>query len=355
MEEGIYRKLQKQLDSYSLGFPATESGIEIEILKGLFIEEDAELFTNMTPLLETPESVAMRLGRDLGEVVSQLEEMAGKGLLFRSRKGAEVKYGATPFMHGLMEFQVKNLSREKVLAVEKYFKEGFQKAIIGSAGLFLRTVPVRESIKLERQVAAFDDACKILAKVDLIVITDCICRKSRLAIDEGCDKPLEACFMFGSMAKYYLDNKMGRKISYDEGIAILTEAQKLGLVTQPATSQNPGGMCNCCGDCCGVLRAIKLDPKPADLVFSNHQVKVIGENCSGCEICIDRCQMDAVSIDNEGLAVINYDRCIGCGLCVTTCPSDAMVLEKKPEDKRKIPPKNSLEQMLTLARKREIM
>jgi hypothetical protein len=36
MSENVYRKLQKQLDQYSLGFPATESGIEIKILKSLF-------------------------------------------------------------------------------------------------------------------------------------------------------------------------------------------------------------------------------------------------------------------------------------------------------------------------------
>jgi len=53
MEEELYRKLQKQLDTYSLGFPATESGIEIEILKDLFTKDEAEFFTNMTPMLET--------------------------------------------------------------------------------------------------------------------------------------------------------------------------------------------------------------------------------------------------------------------------------------------------------------
>ncbi len=355
MEEELYRRLQKQLDTYSLGFPATESGIEIEILKDLFTKEEAELFTNMTPRLETAESVALRLGRDHNEVARRLEDMASRGLLFRLRKDKEVKYGAIPFMHGLLEFGVKKLTKERILALEKYFKDGFQKAIADSSGLFLRTIPVRESIDIERHVAAFDDACAILSKVDLIVVTDCICRKGRSLIDKACGKPVEVCFMFGSMAQYYLDNKMGRKISYDEGVAILSEAQKAGLVTQPATSQNPGGMCNCCGDCCGVLRAIKLDPKPADLVYSNHQASVIAENCSGCEICVDRCQMDAIAIDHEGIAVIDYDRCIGCGLCVLTCPSYAICLEKKPEEKRKIPPKNSADQMITLAKKRGVI
>jgi Fe-S-cluster-containing hydrogenase component 2 len=65
--------------------------------------------------------------------------------------------------------------------------------------------------------------------------------------------------------------------------------------------------------------------------------------------------MDAIAIDHEGIAVIDYDRCIGCGLCVITCPADAIILEKKPREKRKVPPKNSSEQMLTLAKKRGII
>jgi H+/Na+-translocating ferredoxin:NAD+ oxidoreductase subunit B len=35
----IFRKLQKQLDQYSVGYPATESGIEIKILERLFTEK----------------------------------------------------------------------------------------------------------------------------------------------------------------------------------------------------------------------------------------------------------------------------------------------------------------------------
>lgn len=355
MENDIFRKLQRQLDAYSLGFPATESGIEIEILKGMFSPDEAELFTNMTPRLETSESVAARLCKDPSEMERRLKEMAAKGLLFRLKKADEVKYAAVPFMHGLLEFQVNRLSRERVLAVEQYFREGFQKAIADSAGLFLRTIPVQKSIPAERHVAAFDDACAILSKADFIVVADCICRKSQAAIHEGCGKPLEACFMFGSMAKYYLDNGMGRRIAYDEGVAILSEAQRAGLVTQPATSQNPGGMCNCCGDCCGVLRAVRMHPQPAECVFSNHQAVVMREKCTGCGLCVGRCQMDAVGLDPDGVAAIDRDRCIGCGLCVTACPSGAVLLEAKPAEKRKIPPRGSLEQMMTLAQQRGIL
>ena len=68
MTQDIYRQLQERLDKYSVGFPATESGIEITILKKLFSEKDAQMFLALTPLLETPEAVAERLNRPVEEV-----------------------------------------------------------------------------------------------------------------------------------------------------------------------------------------------------------------------------------------------------------------------------------------------
>ncbi len=42
MSKDVYRRLQEQLDQYSIGFPATDSGIEIKLLKRLFTEEEAD-------------------------------------------------------------------------------------------------------------------------------------------------------------------------------------------------------------------------------------------------------------------------------------------------------------------------
>ncbi len=82
---------------YSMGFPATESGIEIKILKSLFSEADAALFLNLTPMLETSESVAARLELPVEKVAAHLEDMALRGLLFRLEKKGTVKYVRHPF------------------------------------------------------------------------------------------------------------------------------------------------------------------------------------------------------------------------------------------------------------------
>ncbi|MBU1172047.1 MAG: 4Fe-4S dicluster domain-containing protein [Proteobacteria bacterium] len=355
MSKDIYRELQERLDKYSVGFPATESGIEITILKAMFSEEDAALFLSLSPILEFPESVAQRINRPVDETSARLEDMAKRGLLFRVKKGDTTpKYGAIPFVHGLFEFQVKRLDKDFAKLVENYFDNDFYHAMAKNAGGFLRTIPIQQSIDVTQNVAAYEDACELLKKQKTIVVTDCICRKLRATVDTGCGKSMEACFMFGSMAQYYLDHDMGRKVSLDEAIAILTKAQEDGLVTQPATAQNPGGMCNCCGDCCGVLKSLNLFPKPAEMVFSNYYATINDEECVGCEACLDRCQMGALSMTDDEKAAVNLDRCIGCGLCVTTCPSEAIQLVLKPEQNRKVPPATSGEQMMNMAVNRGI-
>ncbi len=351
----IYKKLQKQLDAYSLGFPETKSGIEIDILKTLFSERDAGLFAQMSPILETPDSVAERIGADAAETAGHLEDMAKRGLLFRKRRGDSVRYGAIPFMHGLLEFQIKRFDREMAEKFERYFDEGFNQAIADNADHFLRVVPVNRSVEFEHHVSSFDDAAELLRNAPVIAVADCICRREKETVDKGCGRPMETCFMFGSMAEYYIDNDMGRKVDAEEAIAILKDAQDAGLVTQPATAQNPTGMCSCCGDCCGVLMSIKKHPRPAELVYSNHLAALDTDECTGCGACIDRCQMEALSMNSDGIAELDISRCIGCGLCVTACPSGALTLERKQE-KEKFPlPKSGGEQMLTLAKKRGIL
>ena len=154
MEKGIFRRLQEQLDQYSLGFPATDSGIEIEILKEMFTEEEAAMFTAMTAELETPESVAHRINEPTQEVASQLENMAQKGLLFRRRKGELVEYSAVPFIHGLLEFQVNRIGKKTVKLVGQYIKEKLKDSMVQSTESFTRTIPIQHSVEVTHNVAA---------------------------------------------------------------------------------------------------------------------------------------------------------------------------------------------------------
>lgn len=352
MKKDIYRELQERLNLYSVGFPATTSGVEIRILKKLFSSDDAFVFLKMTHLLEPAKDVAGNLGMSVQEAEEKLADMASRGLLFSRKKDGQTLYGATPFVHGIFEYQVTRVDKEFAELMEEYGNEAFGDAIAGNASGFLRTIPVQESIETENRVASYDDAIEIIKSKKTIVVADCACRKVSDTIDQSCGKLMAACMLFDTMAEYYIEHNLGRQITVEEAIDIQKEGQKQGLVTQPATAQNPAGMCLCCGDCCGILRALNDQPKPAEIVNSNHYAVLERATCNGCKVCVKRCQMGALTMDIEGFALLNPDRCIGCGLCVTTCPAEALTLEVKTKKEQYTLPSDSMGQMMAIAQKR---
>lgn len=349
--ETIYQKLRKQLDQYSVGFPEAKSGVDIKILKKLFMEPEAELFLDLSMQLEPPVSVAGRTNRDVAATTETLETMAQKGLIFRKRKQGAVYYAAIPFVIGSFEFQLNRIDKELALMVEEYFNETYTHNL-GEILPPLRTIPVNHALDTSQKVAPYSDARQIIKSKDKIAVSNCICRTQKNLLEDGCGKPLEVCFSFGSHAEYYLENKMARLIDQEEALAILDQCEKAGLVNQPANMINPGGMCNCCGDCCGVLRALNKLPKPAELVTNNYWASVDPGLCSGCELCVERCQMQAIRLNEDQISTINRDRCIGCGLCVTTCPTEALSMIVKPEGKQYLPPESGMDLMVKTAEKR---
>jgi len=353
MAKEVYRRLQEQLDQYSVGFPATASGVEIRMLEKLFAEEEAEIALHVSMALETPESVAERTKRDAKAVAALLDRMANKGLVFRWRGGDTVKYGAIPFViGGIYTFQLKSIDRELAQMFEDYLKEGYQKNLTTLKPSILRTIPIHRAVDVAHPVATYEDSREIIKRQKLIAVANCICQVQQALIGQGCDKPREVCLSFGSAAQYYLDLGMGRQVTTEEALAILDRCEEAGLVSQPANVQNPGGMCNCCGDCCAVLRVIKKHPRPIEMVSSNYYAVVDKDECTACETCLERCQIEAISLGEDDVAAINLDRCIGCGLCVTTCPTAAIRLELRPEGQRYTPPAKGQELLEQMAQRR---
>ncbi|PKL19014.1 MAG: hypothetical protein CVV49_03195 [Spirochaetae bacterium HGW-Spirochaetae-5] len=129
-----------------------------------------------------------------------------------------------------------------------------------------------------------------------------------------------------------------RYVTKDECLALLDKAEDKGLVLQPGNSQQAFCICLCCGCCCGVLTSAKKFEKPAELFATNYYAVIDHDKCSGCGICIKRCQMDAIKRIDKTRVELNADRCIGCGLCVTKCSKEAVLLKRKK--KKTKPPMN---------------
>ena len=140
-----------------------------------------------------------------------------------------------------------------------------------------------------------------------------------------------SCIMFNDFAESIIENGSGKEVSKEEFFDILDEYKKAGFVLQPQNNQNPIHMCVCCGCCCGVLLMAKEFPRPAEYYHSNFYAHSDSELCNGCETCLKRCPMDAVTMVDEK-SKVDLDRCIGCGNCVPTCGMKAMSLIKREEE-----------------------
>jgi electron transport complex protein RnfB len=349
MTEDIYRMLAQHLDDLPGGFPSTESGVELRILRRLFTPEEAELALHLTPIPEKSEVIAGRAEIDPEEATQRLDEMAKKGLIYSIEgKGKPKKYRASQYMVGIWEFHVKDLDLDLIRDTSEYFPALFDQAWKVPQ---LRTIPVGRSLTPQHEVLPYEQAEVLVRAQDRIAVAPCICRREHTIVEKGCDRPQETCLVFGSGADYYVRNGLGRSIDLEETLEILKLAEEAGLVLQPSNAKKAAFICLCCGCCCQVLKNIKRHPKPARFVVSPFVAAVGLDTCIGCGDCVDRCQMEALELV-EDTVTLDADRCIGCGLCVTACPTESLSMVRKPESEQPEVPNNMIEASLKLAKAR---
>lgn len=56
------------------------------------------------------------------------------------------------------------------------------------------------------------------------------------------------------------------------------------------------------------------------------QPQVIDTHCKGCNVCVKHCAHDAIHLNENRIATIDYEKCVGCGQCVALCQYDAAVM-----------------------------
>ncbi len=345
----VYRELQLHLDKMPVGYPATESGVELRILSHLFTPEEARIAINLNFQPEPLKTIYRRMkksGISMEKLEQKLDVMYKKGAINvgkRKEGDVEVKYYASaPIVVGMFEYQLNRLTEDFVKDIYQYFEEAFWDKEFNKTGIpQIRSIPIEQSIEYEQSISTYDDLRVILENIGgPISLAECVCRKSKDLIGEPCKKTnlRESCFSFRTAAEMYIERGLGREISKEEALRILEKAEEDGLVIQPANSQRPRSICTCCGCCCEVLVNQKRVSEPAQLFASNYYAEVDEDLCTGCGICEERCNMDAVTLE-DNISHINKARCIGCGVCVPTCTSEAISLHKK--EKETIPPKNS--------------
>ena len=345
----VYKKLALHLDGLPGGFPETENGVEIRILKRLFSPDEARIATALTMMPEPAAEIAKRVDTAPERLGPVLDKMSRKGLIFRLSKKGDTHFMAAQFVIGIWEYHVNDLDKGLIKDFNEYVPY-LTREWAKHKTKQLRVVPVAKSLSADMEIMPYEAAEEIIRKQSKIVVSPCICRKEHAMAGKGCDNPLEVCLVFGSGAYYYEENELGRSITTEEALSVLQKGLDAGLVLQPGNSKKSMNICMCCGCCCQVLKNLKAFDEPAKAVNSNYYAAVDQAACIACGVCEDRCHMDAIRVDEY--ATIDLQRCIGCGVCVPSCDVQAITLMAKPKEHQTEPPSTVFETYFTIAQER---
>lgn len=335
----VYTRLARALDALPHGYPATESGVELAILRKLFSPEDAAMALKLKALPETAAMIARRLRRPTGEMRAVLDGMAERGQIYKMKRGGRDWYGLAPFVVGIWEFQLNRLDLELAELFEQYAP-----TLLGSLGgvapALARVVPVNRRIDAQAEILPYDDLRQMMESCSSFRVADCLCRKEHALLGKPCSHSSETCMSFSREPNAYEGMpEWGREITRDEALALLERVEEEGLVHCTYNFQRePFFVCNCCSCCCGFLRALTEHGAPHMLARSNYVSTIDADACSECGDCANgRCPTGAISACDESYTV-DDGRCIGCGVCAVACEYDAIRLVPRPEVERVTPP-----------------
>jgi electron transport complex protein RnfB len=337
MSDDVYERLATALDNLANGFPRTESGAELRILRSVFTPDEAEVAAALTGRPAAADEVARRAGLDAAATRDTLERLAARGVIWSNRRGVEGQgYRLAPFAVGIYEaHMLRERDPEFARLVEKYMTGGGAVGIMSAQPAIHRVVPARGATETE-WVLPYDDVRAILETATSFRLEECVCRIQQDELGtRRCDFPLESCLWFS-----FADSAGGEDaLSRAQALAALDEAESIGLVhTVSNVASGIGYVCNCCGCCCGLLRGINEWGIQHSVAQANYYAEIDPETCTACGTCEERCQVGAIGEADGGLRAVARERCIGCGLCVTGCPSESARLRRKPEDEILPPP-----------------
>lgn len=352
MTKNAYKQLARQLDTLPNGYPPTEDGVELKLLEWLFTPQEAGLAAQLRLTKESSTQIAERTGLDKKIARKLLKGMAKKGLITIGRIEGGLGFGIMPFAIGIYENQYDKIDEDLAQLFEEYYHQAFGE-MISIEPYVHRVVPVGENIRVDMEVKPHENAAAIVENAKGWGVVKCLCRQQKNLIGEGCDHPLEVCMVISQVPGKLDNNPTIRSLTKEEALDTLQLAEEEGLVH--SVSNNQKGLwyiCNCCTCSCGILRGM-ADLGMANVIARSAFVLQVDEDlCSGCEVCVDRCQFGALSCDD--VAYVNQTACVGCGLCVIVCSTEALKLQRRPEEEIKEPALTELDWMKDRAHTRGI-
>jgi NAD-dependent dihydropyrimidine dehydrogenase PreA subunit len=347
MANAVYDKLAAALNARNTAVPAIKCKEYYDLVEFLFTPEEAAIFCAMPVEYATIDEIAANLGtKDMKKLASQLEVMGDKGLIHIKGTDGKKMYEALPFVPGIFEFQlmsgvVDERSKKWAFLLRDYSK-AIPRELMSSAPPKIEKSAPGKKVHVEKEVThltsviPYAEMKQLIRDTEYIGAGTCVCRHQGNLIGKPSSEPLGNCMVFGESAKFPIERGFVKRVTKDEALKRLDEAEKAGLVHTYVN--NPGEytniQCNCCGCHCWIIKGLKRSPAPSQMISARYLVQLKEEDCTSCEACISRCWVQALKME-DGKLTRDEKRCIGCGLCMYVCPTEALYLE--PREAGKIP------------------
>jgi Na+-translocating ferredoxin:NAD+ oxidoreductase subunit B len=116
-DDKVYRRLQRHLNKQAIGYPATRSGVELNILRHIFDPDEAEITTFLNYKFEPIELIFERVKNrvcSVDELENILIRISKKGGVEYKIKDGKMHYCCLPLVFGMYEGQNKRLTPEFV-------------------------------------------------------------------------------------------------------------------------------------------------------------------------------------------------------------------------------------------------
>lgn len=301
-------------------------------------------------LPSTSEEVSAKLGIDVATVNLELDRLFRKGVVFtrnlQTMEGSRFASRSTELQDATcMSSLGSDPSHLKELC-ELWEDFDHEEWHPDKAMLFAklpqpmaRIIPAYKSILDSPQILPYEDVREIIKAQPSIAVVACPCRQKKRAIGKTCSYYHDgACFHFGHSVDYITNRGLGTEVSLEKALQLIDEVEEGGLVhswtNSSSMSRSTPAMCNCCVDCCVIFQPlIRFEVSPTKLFAkSRYEARVEQDICNGCQVCIERCQFDAIDmVKPEGSkklkALVNAEKCMGCGVCVLGCEPKALSMK----------------------------
>ncbi len=358
----IYENFISWLEQSWYGAPASYA--LLPYVAARYTPEEAAFLTGMpfAPKTLVELSELTKINTDI--LRPKLDALAARGLVYKQVKDGNSRYYLNDILSIYRTFgwpgRSDGYDRTVGPLQHKYIIGGLMSPWQNVKEKALRVLPIEASIKDNRSVLPYEEVRKILDEVEYFTVSHCPCRHANNLDPDSpdCRYPTEVCLHFDKLGRYIVENGMGREITRQETEEILKRSAELGLIHGISNQQEkPDTICNCCRDCCIWFMAMKRYGHSGSLTPSNFYITVNQSICVGCGLCVKRCPMEALHLDDvhgargrkttiidaQGqekhlenktgkVSKPNINLCIGCGVCAYKCPSKALSLKRNEVD-----------------------